>query len=57
MTVCNLFVTFQCRCAIMYGCVTLDIRNSYSMYIDLLLLIFQHGNTNESYRLTVYMFI
>lgn len=45
MTVCNLFVIFQCRCAIMDGCVTCDIKNSYSMYMGLLLLTFQYRNT------------
>jgi len=29
----------------MYGFVTLYIRDSYSMYMDLLLLTFKHANT------------
>jgi len=65
MTVCNLFITFQCRCAIMYGFVTLYIRDSYSMYMDLLLLTFKHANTKWKWYtdcvdctiLAIYMFM
>jgi hypothetical protein len=53
MAVCNLFVIFQWRWAIMYGCVTCDIKNSYSMYMDILLLTFQHGNAWKLYRVCV----
>jgi hypothetical protein len=55
MAVCNLFVIFQWRWAIMYGCVACDIKNCYSMYMDILLLTFQHGNTPwKLYTVCVY---